>query len=52
MKYSAPTVTTQSARLFEDSVCNTKYVCDAGSFTCTSFKCKKEFKCLNSYSNS
>ncbi len=52
MKYSAPTVTTNSTRIFEDSVCNSKYVCDAGSFSCSSFKCKKDFTCKNTYTQS
>lgn len=52
MKYSAPTVTTKSARLFEDVVCNSNHVCDAGVFSCSSFKCKKNFTCRNTYTQS
>ncbi len=49
MKYSEPTVTTNNARWFEDAVCNSGHVCDAGTFTCGSFKCKKDFTCKNTF---
>lgn len=52
MKYSAPTVTTTSARWFEDTVCRSNHVCDAGIFSCSSFKCKKTFICKKTYKQS
>lgn len=41
MKYSAPTVTTTSARWFEDTVCRSNHVCDAGIFSCSSLNARK-----------
>lgn len=51
MKYSAPTVTTTSARWFEDTVCRSNHVCDAGIFSCSSFKCKNTFICKKRINN-